>query len=266
MAVTATSTNATTSATASATTNKVSLADNFDSFLKLLTTQLQSQDPLSPMDASQFTQQLVQFSGVEQSIKTNSTLSQLVSLLQAGQSAQAIDYLGATVEVDGSAIQLGAQGEPRINYALDGAAQEVTISIRNEQGQLVAIRTGQASAGQHSMRWDGLGLDGRRAPAGLYSVEVTAKDAADRAVGVSTTTTGVVDAVELKDGKLMLSVDGVMVPLDALLSVSRTTAAGASSATADTTAASPASAPAATTDTSPADESGVVPDALTGLI
>ncbi len=235
-------------AQASATNSKVSLADNFDSFLKLLTTQLQSQDPMAPMDASQFTQQLVQFSDVEQSIKSNSTLAQLVSLMQADQSVQAVDYLGATVEVNGSAIQLDATSQPHINYQLDQAASSVTITIRDAQGNMVASRTGEATAGQHSMRWDGLGLNQRRAPEGLYQVEVKATGHGGQAVKVSTTTTGVVDAVEIQSGRLMLSVGGVMVPADALLSVSRPTSSSTSTSTttnAGNGSAAAASAPAA---------------------
>jgi flagellar hook protein FlgE len=95
-------------ATASASaSNRIGLADNFDSFLKLLTAQLKSQDPLSPLDANQFTQQLVEFSGVEQALKTNDTLTQLVALVRSDQIARSIDYLGAQVETKGQTITLG---------------------------------------------------------------------------------------------------------------------------------------------------------------
>jgi flagellar basal-body rod modification protein FlgD len=75
------------------------LAGTFDTFLALLTTQLQNQDPLDPMKSEQFTQQLVQFAGVEQSINTNKKLEQLIELQTAGQLNSAVSYMGKTVEV-----------------------------------------------------------------------------------------------------------------------------------------------------------------------
>ncbi len=73
------------------------MSGNFDTFLQLLTTQLQNQDPTSPMDTNQFTQQLVQFSQVEQQISTNDNLKSLIALGQSRSSADAVSYLGKTV-------------------------------------------------------------------------------------------------------------------------------------------------------------------------
>src|SRR2546423_6890947 len=78
------------------------LAGNFQTFLTLLTTQLQNQNPLDPLDTNQFTQQLVQFAGVEQQLKTNASLSQLVSLQQTTQATQALGFVGKTAVVDGA--------------------------------------------------------------------------------------------------------------------------------------------------------------------
>src|SRR3954470_17819141 len=95
--VTAASTSATsTSAAASA---QKQLAGNFDTFLTLLTTQLKNQDPLSPMDSNQFTQQLVQFSQVEQQINANKNLESLVSMSKAQGATSAVGYLGKTLTV-----------------------------------------------------------------------------------------------------------------------------------------------------------------------
>src|SRR5674476_748215 len=84
------------------TVNSTEIASNFTTFLQLLTTQLKNQDPLSPMDTNQFTQQLVEFASVEQQMKSNSSLTTLVSLEQAAQSTSALALGGATVVVDGS--------------------------------------------------------------------------------------------------------------------------------------------------------------------
>src|ERR1700716_2820886 len=83
-------------------TADTTLAGNFQTFLTLLTTQLQNQDPLDPLDTNQFTQQLVQFAGVEQQLRTNDQLTTLVSLQQTAQSTQALGFVGKPVAVDGS--------------------------------------------------------------------------------------------------------------------------------------------------------------------
>src|SRR5262245_20824702 len=88
------------------------LADNFQTYLTLLTTQLQNQNPLDPLDTNQFTQQLVQFAQVEQQLKANDQLATLVSLQQTAQTTQALNFVGATAVVDGSTTAL-ANGSAR---------------------------------------------------------------------------------------------------------------------------------------------------------
>jgi flagellar basal-body rod modification protein FlgD len=213
---------ATTNPTASPAANgRIGLADNFDNFLKLLTTQLQSQDPLSPLDATKFTEQLVQFTGVEQAIKTNDVLGQLVALVRADQMARAVDYLGAAVEAEGQTVRLDADGAATVRYRLDHAAAEVAISIYDEGGRLVGRRQGETSSGVHDVPWDGRDQSGAQLPEGLYRVEVSASDAAGAPVPVSTTIAGIVDGVEMLGERLMLSVDGVLLPLDAITTVRR---------------------------------------------
>src|SRR5437773_28205 len=81
------------------------IADNFQTFLTLLTTQLQNQSPLDPLDTNQFTQQLVQFAGIEQQMKGNDALTSLVSMDKSAQSTQALAFVGQKVAVDGSTAQ-----------------------------------------------------------------------------------------------------------------------------------------------------------------
>src|ERR1700749_1485656 len=89
-------------AKAAGSTASQQLAGNFNTFLQLLTTQLQNQNPLDPLDTNQFTQQLVEFASVEQPLNTNDSLSTLVSLQQTTQSTEALAFVGQTVAVDGS--------------------------------------------------------------------------------------------------------------------------------------------------------------------
>src|ERR1041384_5786191 len=95
-----------TSASANALVGQQEIASNFQEFLQLLTTQLKNQDPLSPLDTNQFTQQLVMFSQVEQQLKTNSHLDQLVKLNKTSQANAALSFVGSQVTADGSTTQL----------------------------------------------------------------------------------------------------------------------------------------------------------------
>jgi flagellar basal-body rod modification protein FlgD len=113
------------------TVNSTEIASNFTTFLQLLTTQLKNQDPLSPMDTNQFTQQLVEFASVEQQMKSNSFLTTLVSLEQAAQSTSALALVGATV-VDGSTTQLS---NGKANWSLNVTKPATaTVTIKDVTG------------------------------------------------------------------------------------------------------------------------------------
>src|SRR5512140_2916220 len=116
-------------------TTSSTLAGNFQTFLTLLTTQLQNQNPLDPLDTNQFTQQLVQFAGVEQQLKTNDQLTSLVSLQKTAQSTQALGFVGKTAVVDGSTAAL-TKGSGAWKLGVPTNAN-VSISITNSVGQTV---------------------------------------------------------------------------------------------------------------------------------
>src|ERR1700716_1601953 len=111
------------------------LAGNFQTFLTLLTTQLQNQDPLSPLDTNQFTQQLVQFASVEQQLKTNSQLTTLVSLQQTAQSTQALGFVGKTAVVDGSTATMN-KGSATWDLSV-ATNSNVNVTIASSTGQTV---------------------------------------------------------------------------------------------------------------------------------
>ena len=209
------------SVAASAANARIGLADDFDSFLQLLTAQLKAQDPLSPLDANQFTQQLVQFSGVEQAIKTNQALGELVALVRGDQLSRSLDYLGAEVEAAGGTVRLGTGGAAQLSYQLGQSAQRVQIEIYDAGGRLVAVREGSATAGRHSVPWDGRAPNGATLPDGLYRFDVVASDAAGDPVPVTTTVRGVVDGVEIDGERLLLSVAGVLLPTESISAIYR---------------------------------------------
>ena len=208
-------------AASSAARDRIGLADDFDSFLQLLTTQLKNQDPLSPLDANQFTEQLVQFSAVEQAIKSNDVLGQLLAVIRGDQIARSVDYIGAEVEAAGQTVQLGAGGSAQVHYRLDQTAAAVRIDIYDSAGRLVASQLGDPGLGRHSVAWDGRSQSGAQLPDGLYRVDVMASDAAGQAVPVTTTIRGLVDGVEIAGDRLLLSIDGVLMPLESITAIYR---------------------------------------------
>jgi flagellar basal-body rod modification protein FlgD len=212
---TASSTKTTTSSKATA-----SIADNFQTFLTLLTTQLQHQNPLDPLDTNQFTAQLVQFAGVEQQLKSNDQLASLVKLQTAAESTQALSFVGATAVVDGSttALKNGAAA-----WAL-GVTKPSTVSvtINNSTGQTVFSGDYTINAGQNqTFNWDGRGTDGTKWPDGYYTLTATGKDASGQSVAVSTEIRGVVDSADLSQSPPILSIGGQNFTVDKVKKVVR---------------------------------------------
>ena len=179
--------NASASAAAAANANsRTQLATNYSTFLTLLTSQLQNQDPLSPMDSTQFTQQLVQFSQVEQQIRTNEQLEGLVGQYKASSAGAALSYLGrdAIVEADDTML---ANGAANWAYKLDSSADSVTLNVQDSRGRTVFTANGLKTAGSHLFTWDGKDADGNPLANGLYTLQVQAKTASGDAVPNTTT-------------------------------------------------------------------------------
>lgn len=157
--------------------SRASLADNFDTFLTLLTAQLQNQDPLSPMDSNQFTQQLVQFSQVEQQIATNENLESMIAQSKAAAAGTALSYLGKDAVIASDKTIL-SDSAANWSYSLPETAEEVTIEIRDASGKAVYTHEGDVSIGSHLVSWDGRNNQGVAQPDGVYQLVVTAKDSA----------------------------------------------------------------------------------------
>jgi flagellar basal-body rod modification protein FlgD len=183
------------------------IAGNFQSFLQLLTTQLQNQNPLSPLDTNQFTQQLVEFAGVQQQINTNDSLATLVSLQQTAQSSQALQFVGKTAVVKGSTAALNnSQATWELNIP---TASTINISIANSSGQTVYSNDFAANAGNNqTFNWNGLGTGGTQFPDGNYTLTATAKDSTGNTVAVTTSVAGVVSSVDLTQSPPLLSIGG----------------------------------------------------------
>lgn len=192
----------------------VNLADNFDDFLTMLTTQLQNQDPLNPTDSNEFTNQLVSFTEVEQSISTNQNLEALIQLQsisqQNNEATVLIGYLGKTV---GSNLNISKLDGTGASWNLDFAsnADEVTYDIYDSNGTKVHSETVSTvtSKGEHVYNWDGSIANGGQAPEGNYYLVANATTDGGSEVNVDYYFEGYASKVETVNGQPVLMVDGV---------------------------------------------------------
>jgi flagellar basal-body rod modification protein FlgD len=183
------------------------IAGNFQSFLTLLTTQLQNQNPLDPLDTNQFTQQLVEFAGVQQQLNTNASLSTLVSLQQTAQSTQALGFVGKTAVVNGNAAAL-TNSSATWDLSVP-ANSNLNISITSSTGQTVFTGNYSAAAGSSQpFTWNGQGNDGTQYPDGQYKLTATAADSSGNNVAVTTQVQGVVSSVDLTQSPPLLTING----------------------------------------------------------
>ncbi len=205
--------------------SRKSIADNFDTFLTLLTTQLKNQNPLEPLDTNQFTQQMVQFTSVEQQLKTNEFLEALVLGNQnlAGNkyaaNNQAIGMIGKTITAQSSVAVL-EDGQASWTFTLGRDAPNSEVTIRNEAGAVVFTKQLSLSSGQASFEWDGKDASGLEYPSGNYSITIEARDANENLVTALTQVQGTVERVDLTGDMPILMVGGSRINLDAVLSVS----------------------------------------------
>ncbi len=205
-----------------------SLAGNFDSFLRLLTTQLQNQDPLAPMDANEFTSQLVEFASVEQAIQTNTKLGELGKLVATSGTTSAMAMLGQEVTAASDLVGLPASGDAQIRYRLPEDAARVTVTILDGQGRALRSLSGSGAAGENLAPWDGLDSAGTRMAAGSYRLRVEALRADGTALTPDPYVTGTVEGIEPGTDGITLVVAGAEVPMSAVRSVRTPQPAGGS--------------------------------------
>ena len=220
-----TTTSATSSSSSSASGALTSAAGSglnkvdFNTFLKLLVAQLKNQDPLNPLDGTQFTGQIAQFSTLEQQINGNNYLSQLLQQRDFGQQTLATNYLNKVVLAPGDTLKKGA-GSTEFAYSLDGTATKVDVSIYNKDGTLVRSVSGDGAKGNHIVTWDGKDDAGNTLAAGNYTVKIKAADTDGKVVASKTLVYGQVASVLNEDGKSSLIMsDGRQIELEQVLAV-----------------------------------------------
>jgi flagellar basal-body rod modification protein FlgD len=199
--------------------DNATIAQNFTTFLQLLTTQLKNQNPMDPLDTNQFTQQLVQFAQVEQQMKQNDQLATIIAIEKQAQASVAMAYVGMTVVVDGSTTQLGSTGATwTMNVTKPATA---TVTVKDATGQTCYTGTFSVQPGQQNFTWDGKGNDGRQWPPGSYTLTATAVDASGQSLSLSTEIFAVVDSVDLTKDPPLLSINGKDYTVDQIKRVVR---------------------------------------------
>lgn len=198
------------------------LTENFDTFLQLLVTQIQNQDPTSPTDTETFTQQLVQFSELEQSIQSNDNLETILKSIESQSAANVVSYLGATVTANGATATL-SNGRADFNLQAQEFIPNAEISIRNGAGEVVFQGTQTLQAGQNTFSWNGRGLNGQQFnDGGSYTITARGVNASGAFSSISSAISGVVDGVEFNNGTPQLRIGDTRIPVSTVTSVNQT--------------------------------------------
>jgi flagellar basal-body rod modification protein FlgD len=203
-----TTVNSTTSTTGAATTTTPTINADFTMFLKLLTAQMQNQDPLDPMDTAQYTQQLVQYSQVEQSMQQTSTLKSILSSLGTQNLTQASSMIGHMVETNSSTAGLSADTAAQWMWSAPRDVGTMTATITDSKGKTVDTRTVVGGAAAGSMSWDGTTSAGKKLGAGDYTLTLTGKDSSGNDVAITSHSVGTVTDVALENGAILVTVNG----------------------------------------------------------
>ncbi|HYE49304.1 MAG TPA: flagellar hook assembly protein FlgD [Azospirillaceae bacterium] len=195
-----------------------SLSENYETFLTMLTTQLKNQDPLQPQDTTEFTNQLVNFSQVEQQIAANKKLDALVAAFGAGQPSQALGYMGKVVEADSDQLQL-MNNYSEFTYELDRDATSATLEIYDSLDRKVATKEIPKKAGEHNVTWDGKDASGNQLPDGTYKIKLNLPGADGKQVGHEVRTAGLVTGVDYTGTEPMLMLGTLPLKMSEVLRV-----------------------------------------------
>jgi flagellar basal-body rod modification protein FlgD len=215
-----TTTSTTSTAQAAGVVGSQQLAGNFNTFLKLLTSQLQHQDPLNPLDTNQFTQQLVEFASVEQQVNMNSNLQTLISMQQSTESLQALQLVGANVTVNSNTATLSkATGSPATWGFSSPSPATGAVTITSSTGQVALTGTISLSAGSQSFTWNGQGNNGVTWPDGNYTLSINATGANGQPVTVSTQVQGTISSIDVSKNPPQVTVGGQSYPISAIQSI-----------------------------------------------
>ncbi|CAI9119832.1 flagellar hook assembly protein FlgD [Brytella acorum] len=204
-----------------------SLADNYNSFLTLLTTQLQHQDPSSPMNTDSFSSELAQFAGVEQQVKTNSNLSTLISATQDNTLTSSQSLVGKSVNLDSSKLSL-QNGRASVSFD-SNSTEPVAIAITNAAGMTIRTDELMPTTGTNTWTWDGKSDSGAQLTDGAYNVAVVQATTTGATTALQTTTGGTVTGVQKTSNGVNVQLGSVTTSIDDLSAIDASNAGTATS-------------------------------------
>tara|TARA_R110002096_G_scaffold40066_15_gene109199 strand:- start:960 stop:1613 length:654 start_codon:yes stop_codon:yes gene_type:complete len=198
--------------------SQTSLASNYEMFLSLLTSQMKNQDPLDPLDSTQFVDQLVSFSGVEQQIAQNRNLESLLIVQSAAAQTSSVGYIGrvATALTPDSRLQDGAANW---QYELPESSKTTEMIIRDSSDRIVYRTTGDTTTGRHDFNWDGKTSSGATAPDGVYTLEINAAAQNGANITAEIRASARVTGIDLSGSEVVVKMGGVEVPLSSVLAL-----------------------------------------------
>jgi flagellar basal-body rod modification protein FlgD len=219
-ASTSSSTTSTTSTQAQINSSQASLNSSYSTFLTLLTTQLQNQDPTAPMDSNTFTQELVSMNGVQQQLLTNQLLQQVVNNSSGASVASSVNLIGQSVTAASANATLSG-GSATWTYSMPTTAAQGTALISDANGNTVWTGAlSQLSAGNDSFTWNGRTTSGSQlADGGTYTLSISAADASGAAVKPTISISGVVQSLQQVNGVAEAQVGATLVPLSSITGV-----------------------------------------------
>jgi flagellar basal-body rod modification protein FlgD len=198
-----------------------------DAFLTMLVAQLQNQDPLNPMDGTDFSAQLAQFSQLEQLINLNDSMDNLAASSGKNSEGDAVSYIGKQVTGDVNIMTVNEGTVSGGFYSLSKTA-DVMVSITDADGKTVkTLYPGQKGTGSHLISWNGTDNNGNAVKDGSYTYTVLANTGSGFAK-VPSSITGTVSGVAYNNGKPYLVVQGILLDLDSVTAVSNIDASGGS--------------------------------------
>jgi flagellar basal-body rod modification protein FlgD len=193
-----------------------------DDFLRLLTVQLQHQDPLTPMENQDLIAQLAQFSSLEQLENINANLQSSMDLdlilTQVLNNTAAAGLIGKTVVAKGGAISLDSSNEVEMNFDLASAAGRVVVTVLDDTGAIVRmIEQQDVGAGRNQLIWNGLDNDGRNRGEGSYRFRVEAYDAEGESIEATPLVMGEISGVKFENGEAVFMIGNLEVGIGEIL-------------------------------------------------
>ncbi len=200
---------------------RASLAGDMDAFLLLLVTQLKNQDPLSPLEPTEFTNQLVNFAGVEQQIATNDNIEKLLSVQNAALASSVIGFVGREVVADTSGKLPLQNGEGTFEYTLGSSASNVVMTISDDEGRILFTKAGETSVGKHEVIWDGKDGKDQQMPDGSYNLAITPLAFSGETIEHTTRVKAVITGISLANGETKMDASGVTIPFEKIETVTK---------------------------------------------